>query len=137
MTDERGWHNDPTEHNLARQGIKTKRPGITEADAEKIVTAIKGKSPTHESQAKSQMSWYDELWLNGERIPDQKLGELDIEDLQAIRKCAEEHIQRISKDAEVFKPFYQREVSRLKSATSEKLRIKQKELDQQMDEIRE
>ena len=124
-----GWHNDLQEHDLARQGIKTKRPGITEQDAEKIVTAIKGKSPTQTSQANSQMTWYDELWLDGKKIPDERLNELEIEDLQAIRKCAEEHIQKITKDAEQFRPFYEKEVSRLKSATSDKLKNKQKELE--------
>ena len=132
-----GWHDDPYEHDLARQGVKTKRPGITESDAEKIVTAIKGKSTSHDSQVKTQMTWYDELWLDGKKIPDERLDELDLEDLQAIRKSAEDHIQKISKDAEVFKPFYQREVSRLKSATSDKLKNKQKELEKQMGEIRE
>ena len=29
-----GWYDDPYEHDLARQGIKTKQPGITEEDAE-------------------------------------------------------------------------------------------------------
>ena len=133
----RGWHQEPYEHDLARQGVKTKSPGITEEDAEKIVTAIKGKSPTHESQSKAQMSWYDELWLEGKKIPDERLNELEIEDLQAVRKAAEQHIQKIASDAEQFKPFYQREISRLKSKTLDKLKDRQRDLQGQMDEIRD
>ena len=60
MTADQGWHNEPERHDLARQGVKT-TPGITEKDAEKIVTAIKGKSPSRESQARSQVN--DPIWV--------------------------------------------------------------------------
>ena len=135
MTGEQGWHNDPQEHDLARQGIKTKRPGITEADAEKIVTAIKGKSPTHDSQARSQMTWYDELWLDGKHIPEHKISELEIEDMQVLRSAVDEHIKRITANTER-EDFFKKERDRLKGKTIDKLRDRQKNLEEEMAELK-
>lgn len=131
-----GWHNDPYEHDLARQGVKTKQPGITEEDAEKIVTAIKGKSPTHESQAKSQMSWYDEIWLKGEMIQSNKMDELSIEDLQKIRKVAEENRDK-AKNAgnDHHATFYERQRDIIKDKIGGKLRTEMKDLEKQRNEL--
>lgn len=134
--DGRGWHNDPYEHDLARQGIKTKQPGITEEDAEKIVTAIKQESPTHTSQAKSQMKWYEELWLKGEMIQGNKMDELSIEDLQKIRKVAEENrdkAKNAGNDHHAY--FYERQRDVIKEKIGEKLRSDMKDLEKQRHEL--
>ena len=134
--DGRGWFEDPIEHDLARQGIKTKRPGISEEEAEKIVTALKGESPTKTSQARSQMTWYDEHWLKGEMIPSSKIDELSIEDLQKIRKAAEEN-QTKAKNAgnDHHAYFYERQRDNLKESIAEKLRSQMKDLEKQKHEL--
>lgn len=134
--DGRGWFEDPIEHDLARQGIKTKQPGITEEDAEKIVTAIKQESPTHTSQAKSQMKWYEELWLKGEMIQGNKMDELSIEDLQKIRKVAEENrdkAKNAGNDHHAY--FYERQRDVIKEKIGEKLRSDMKDLEKQRHEL--
>lgn len=131
-----GWYDDPYEHNLARQGIKTKQPGITEEDAEKIVTAIKEESPTHTSQAKSQMKWYEELWLKGEMIQSNKMDELSIEDLQKIRKVAEENrdkAKNAGNDQHAY--FYEKQRDTIKDKIGGKLRMEMKDLEKQRSEL--
>lgn len=131
-----GWYDDPYEHDLARQGIKTKQPGITEEDAEKIVTAIKKESPTHTSQAKSQMTWYEELWLKGEMIQSNKMDELSIEDLQKIRKVAEENrdkAKNAGNDQHAY--FYERQRDTIKDKIGGKLRMEMKDLEKQRSEL--
>ena len=134
--DGRGWFEDPYEHNLARQGIKTKQPGITEEDAEKIVTAIKSESPTQTSQARSQMKWYEELWLKGEMIQSNKMDELSIEDLQKIRKVAEENRDK-AKNAgnDQHSYFYESQRDKIKEKIGEKLRSEMKDLEKQRYEL--
>jgi len=137
MTDEgQGWHNDPYEHDRARQGVKTRRPGITEEEAEKIVASIREESPTKTSQTRSQMRWYDELWLKGEMIPSNKTDDLSVEDLQKIRKVAEENRDRAKNagnDHHAY--FYERQRDKLKENIGEKLRAQQKEIETQRHEL--
>lgn len=137
MTEEgQGWHNDPYEHDLARQGVKTRRPGITEEEAEKIVASIREESPTKTSQTRSQMRWYDELWLKGEMIPSNKTDDLSVEDLQKIRKVAEENRDRAKNagnDQHAY--FYERQRDKLKENIGEKLRAQQKEIEKQRHEL--
>ena len=131
-----GWHDDPYEHDLARQGIKTKQPGITEEDAEKIVTAIKKESPTHTSQAKSQMTWYEELWLKGEMVQSNKMDELSIEDLQKIRKVAEENrdkAKNAGNDHHAY--FYERQRDAIKEKIGDKLNLEMKNMEKQKQEL--
>lgn len=134
--DGRGWFDDPYEHDLARQGVKTKQPGISEEDAEKIVTAIKKESPTHDSQAKSQMNWYEELWLKGEMIQSNKMDELSIEDLQKIRKSCEEKrdkAKNAGNDHHTY--FYEKQRDNIKEKIGEKLRSEMQELEKQKHEL--
>lgn len=131
-----GWHDDPYEHDLARQGIKTRQPGITEQDAEKIVTAIKEESPTHTSQAKSQMKWYEELWLKGEMVQSNKMDELSIEDLQKIRKVAEENrdkAKNAGNDHHVY--FYEKQRDVIKEKIRDKLNSEMKDMEKQKQEL--
>ena len=134
--DNRGWHNDPYEHDLARQGVKTKQPLITEEDAEQIVAQIKGQSPSHRSQSKASMKWFEEHWIKGEMLPQSKLDELDVDDLQAIRKVAEEH-QTKAKNAgnDHHAYFYERQRDKLKEVIGDKLRNEMKELEKQRNEL--
>ena len=136
MTDGQGWHDDSYEHDLARQGVKTKRPGITEEEAEKIVASIRDESPTKTSQTRSQMRWYDELWLKGEMIPSNKTDDLSVEDLQKIRKVAEENRDR-AKNAgnDHHACFYERQRDSLKEKIGEKLRTQQKDIEKQRHEL--
>lgn len=136
MADDRGWHNDSYEHDLARQGVKTKRPGITEEEAEKIVASIQGKSPSHQSQTKATMKWFEEHWIKGEMLPQSKLDELEVEDLQEIRKIAEEH-QTKAKNAgnDHHAYFYERQRDKLKEIIAEKLRNQMKDLEKQRSEL--
>lgn len=137
MTDQgQGWHNDPTEHDLARQGVKTRRPGITEEEAEKIVASIRDESPTKTSQTRSQMRWYDELWLNGERIPSNKMDDLSVEDLQKIRKVAEENrdkAKNAGNDNHAY--FYEKERDNLKEKIGSKLMADQKKIEKERQEL--
>ena len=131
-----GWFEDPYEHDLARQGIKTKQPGISEEDAEKIVTAIKQESPTQTSQARSQMKWYEEIWLKGEMIQPAKMDELSIEDLQKIRKVAEENrdkAKNAGNDHHAY--FYERQRDVIKEKIGSKLQSEMKDLEKQKHEL--
>ena len=140
MTEGQGWHNEPYEHDLARQGVSTKgksskkQPIITEEQAQEMAAQLQGKSTSHISQEKAQMSWFEEHWINGQALPADKLDELDIEDLQAVRKSAEEHIQQSTAAVE-HKQFYENEMDRIKSKIGEKLKDKMRTLERELDAI--
>lgn len=134
--DDRGWHNDPYEHDLARQGIKTKKPMITEEEAEQIVAGLEGKSVSHRSQTKAGMKWYEELWLKGEMLPENKIDDLTVDDLQAIRKVCEENqtkAKNVGNDHHAY--FYERQRDKLKENISSKLRKQMSELEKQRSEL--
>ena len=133
-----GWHNDPVEHNLARQGVSTRpknrktKPLITEQQAEEIVAQMKGISPSHESALKAQEKpWYEEHWLEGRALPDDRLEALDIPDLQQIRTEVEKHLEKIT-DAYEHREFYERERDRIKSKIGDKLRKQMQNLEKDL-----
>ena len=136
MTEGQGWHNDPYEHDLARQGIKTKQPMITEEEAEEIVAQIKGKSSSHQSQSRASMKWYEEHWLKGEMLPENKILEMSVDDLQAIRKVCEENqtkAKNVGNDHHAY--FYERQRDKLKEVIMDKLRNQQRDLEKQKNEL--
>jgi hypothetical protein len=128
-----GWHNDPYEHDLARQGVKTKKPVITETEAQQIVAKLRNKSPSHQSQENAQTSWYEDAWIRGELLKDDKLAGQEVETLQEMRKRAEELKTNAASDSH--KSFYGRQIEVLKETINEKLRKKQEELQKQRDEL--
>jgi hypothetical protein len=136
MTDGQGWHDDPYEHDLARQGIKTKQPMITEEEAEQIVSQIKGQSPSHQSQSKASMKWFEEHWLKGEFLPENKLADMNVDDLQKIRKVCEENqtkAKNVGNDHHAY--FYERQRDKLKELISDKLRNQMRDLEKQRNEL--
>jgi lipase chaperone LimK len=121
------------EHDMARQGIKTRQPIITEEQAQVMVANIKGQSPTQASQVKAQMTWYEEHWIKGEPVPDSRINEMDVDELQRVKKKAED--LKGSSTSESHKNFYGKEEGRIKEKIKEKLAKKREELGKQMEEL--
>jgi len=97
-----------------------------------MVANMQGKSTSHISQERSQMSWYEEHWLEGKALPEEKLDELDIQDLQQIRTEAEKHLEKIT-NAYEHREFYAQERDRIKSKIGTKLQQQMKELEKDLE----